>query len=194
MKRGVLRPDFDIREWSPVWYEGSGTVAVIRLYNLQLWQALTSENETPVNSTLCSVHANTPSVAASSQPALHMTAGFRDQREEVMRQAVAGPRLMKRSLPLSGTLREVLLYSLHALHLHFSCRFRVTRWQCRWGVAVSLKDSLTEVGGVAGLTLAPADDLSASGKTVCSCNITPSSHSDISKQTGANLYQSGFRL
>ena len=71
-------------------------------------KTLTSENETQSTPTLCSVHANAPPAWQHlPQPALHMTAGFRDQREEVMRQAVAGPRLMKRSLPLSGALREV---------------------------------------------------------------------------------------
>lgn len=58
---------------------------------------------------------------------------------------------MKLSLLLSGGLGEVLLYSLHALHLHFRSRLADAMFKGdslvkhRWGGgdAVSLKDLLT---------------------------------------------------
>lgn len=84
---------------------------------------------------------------------------------------------MKRSLLLSGGLGEVLLYSpctlcISTLDARLTQSFRETRWLCGWGVAVSLKDSLTEVEGADGLTLAPTGDLSASGQSLQSCNRT----------------------
>lgn len=60
-------------------------VVVISGYNVQLHCVsvrlladFTSENETQSKHTLCSVRAIAPSMVASSQPALHMTAGFGD--------------------------------------------------------------------------------------------------------------------
>lgn len=83
------------------------------------------------------------------------------------------PRLMKRSPLLSGVAGEVYC----TLCIHTSD----TRWRdvsgrraanAGGGFAVSLKDSLTEVAGADGVTLTPADDLSAAGESLQSWDTT----------------------
>lgn len=109
----------------------SGVSVWSSLADFNLWKWNT------VYSTLCSVRAMAPSMAASSQPALHMTAGFGIKERKLWGRQRQAPSDEMLSL-LSGGLGEVLLYSLHALHLHLR----------RSADAVVQGDSLvTQVGG-----------------------------------------------
>lgn len=109
----------------------SGVSVWISLADFNLWKWNT------VYSTLCSVRAIAPSMAASSQPALHMTAGFGIKERKLWGRQRQAPSDEMLSL-LSGGLGEVLLYSRHALHLHLR----------RSADALVQGDSLvTQVGG-----------------------------------------------